>query len=92
MRIEVQRDGDYVWLEITANAYLHHMVRNIVGTLLDGAERGGSGRRHGAQVLAGGDRRLAGATAPAAGLYLWRVEYPADLRHPERSSGAIWLD
>jgi len=34
-RIEVRRAGDYVWLEITANAYLHHMVRNIVGTLLD---------------------------------------------------------
>ena len=29
------RDGDCVWLEITANAYLHHMVRNIVGTLID---------------------------------------------------------
>ena len=33
-RIEVRRQGDYVWLEIAANAYLHHMVRNIVGTLL----------------------------------------------------------
>jgi tRNA pseudouridine38-40 synthase len=33
-RIEVERVGDTVWLEIEANAYLHHMVRNIVGTLL----------------------------------------------------------
>ncbi len=33
--IEVRREGDFVWLQITANAYLHHMVRNIVGTLLE---------------------------------------------------------
>ena len=31
----VRREGDYLWLEIAANAYLHHMVRNIVGTLLE---------------------------------------------------------
>ncbi len=47
--IEVRRDGDYLWLEITANAYLHHMVRNIVGTLLDVQQRPGSACRHGAQ-------------------------------------------
>ena len=34
-RILVARAGDTVWLEIEANAYLHHMVRNIVGTLID---------------------------------------------------------
>jgi len=73
--IEVRRDGDYLRLEITANAYLHHMVRNIVGTLLEVQSHTNP---HGAmlEVLAGGDRRFAGATAPAAGLYLWRVEYP----------------
>ena len=58
------------------------MVRNIVGTLLDaqreadpiGAMAARSGRAR--------DRRCAGATAPAAGLYLWRVEYPRGLWHP----------
>jgi tRNA pseudouridine38-40 synthase len=74
-RIEVRRAGDYVWLEITANAYLHHMVRNIVGTLLD-VQREAQPAAAMARVLEQGDRRLAGATAPAAGLYLWRVEYP----------------
>ena len=74
-RIEVRRAGDYVWLEITANAYLHHMVRNIVGTLLD-VQREAEPAAAMARVLKLGDRRLAGATAPAAGLYLWRVEYP----------------
>jgi tRNA pseudouridine38-40 synthase len=74
-RIEVRRDGEWVWVEITANAYLHHMVRNIVGTLVDVQEEAdpeGSTRR----ILESRDRRLAGPTAPASGLYLWRVEYP----------------
>jgi tRNA pseudouridine38-40 synthase len=75
-RIEVMRKGDYLWLEIAANAYLHHMVRNIVGTLL-AAQRESDPAAAVAGVLAGADRRFAGATAPAAGLYLWRVEYPA---------------
>ena len=46
MRIEVIRDGDYVWLQITANAYLHHMVRNIVGTLIDVQRESDPARRH----------------------------------------------
>lgn len=74
--IEVTREGDYVWLQIAANAYLHHMVRNIVGTLLDVQRESDPGAAM-AQVLEGAERRYAGATAPAAGLYLWRVEYPA---------------
>jgi tRNA pseudouridine38-40 synthase len=74
-RIEVRRRGDYVWLEIAANAYLHHMVRNIVGTLI-AAQREADPAAAMGQVLAGGNRRFAGATAPAAGLCLWRVEYP----------------
>ena len=74
--IEVRRDGDYLWLEFAANAYLHHMVRNIVGTLLvvQGATDPVDAM---ARVLASGDRRFAGATAPAAGLYLCQVDYPA---------------
>jgi tRNA pseudouridine38-40 synthase len=74
--IQVSREGDYLWLEIVANAYLHHMVRNIVGTLID-AQREAAPLEAIRKILEGGDRRYAGATAPAAGLYLWRVEYPA---------------
>jgi tRNA pseudouridine38-40 synthase len=73
--IQVIREGDYLWLEIVANAYLHHMVRNIVGTLLE-VQREAAPREAMRKVLEGADRRYAGATAPAAGLYLWRVEYP----------------
>jgi tRNA pseudouridine38-40 synthase len=73
--IDVSREGDYIWLQITANAYLHHMVRNIVGTLLD-VQRESNPAEAMTQVLTRADRRYAGATAPAAGLYLWRVDYP----------------
>ncbi len=79
--IEVTRAGDLVSLQITANAYLHHMVRNIVGTLLDVQGESNPGAAM-AQVMASADRLYAGATAPAAGLYLWRVEYPRDFGIP----------
>jgi tRNA pseudouridine38-40 synthase len=74
-RISIEREGDSVWLEIAANAYLHHMVRNIVGTLVEmqqSPDPAAAMRR----ILESRERRLAGMTAPAAGLYLWRVEYP----------------
>lgn len=72
--LRVQRDGDYLWIVVTANAYLHHMVRNIVGTLLavqSDADPAAAMR----VILASKQRRHAGATAPAEGLYLWHVEY-----------------
>jgi tRNA pseudouridine38-40 synthase len=75
-RIDVRRTADLVLLEIEANAYLHHMVRNIVGTLIelqDQPDAPAAMRR----ILLDGERAQAGMTAPAAGLYLWRVDYPA---------------
>jgi tRNA pseudouridine38-40 synthase len=74
-RISVVTDRDSLCIEISANAYLHHMVRNIVGTLLEvqSARDPQGAMKH---ILESRDRRLAGATAPAAGLYLCRVEYP----------------
>jgi tRNA pseudouridine38-40 synthase len=66
---------------VRANAFLLHMVRNIVGTLLEV----GRGRREpawSASVLAARDRRCAGMTAPAQGLYLTAVEYPTEFALP----------
>jgi tRNA pseudouridine38-40 synthase len=60
---------------MSADAFLHHMVRNVAGSLVEV----GLGRRPArwvAEALAGRDRRLAGPTAPADGLYLLRVLYP----------------
>jgi tRNA pseudouridine38-40 synthase len=87
-RIEVRRQGNYLWLEIAANAYLHHMVRNIVGTLLD-VQRDADPASAMTRVLAGGERRFAGATAPAVGLYLWQVDYPPHYGIPAPDQGLL---
>ncbi len=75
-RIAVTRHGDWVTLEVTANAFLQHMVRNIAGTL---AEIGLGERpvEWAAEVLAGRDRTAGGVAAPPHGLTLVAVEYPA---------------
>lgn len=67
-------DEDHLVFSIEANGFLRHMVRNIVGTLVDV----GKGRLTPADfsdILAGKDRRRAGMTAPAHGLYLLAVHY-----------------
>jgi tRNA pseudouridine38-40 synthase len=64
--------------EIEANRFLHHMVRFLVATMVDAA----SGRRPPGSVeelLTAADNRGVSAPAPAHGLFLDRVEYPADL-------------
>jgi tRNA pseudouridine38-40 synthase len=71
------RDGDLLGFEITANAFLRHMVRGIVGTLI----LVGRGRLDSAQfseIIEAADRRGAGSNAPAHGLILTGVEYPPE--------------
>lgn len=80
--IAVKRKADYVILDIKANAFLHHMVRNIMGTLMV-IGRGEQPVEWIQQVLQGKDRKKAGMTAPAAGLYLINVEYPAEHGLPD---------
>jgi tRNA pseudouridine38-40 synthase len=84
MQVAVQRSGDFVVVEVTANAFLHHMVRNIVGMLIH-VGRGEAPPVRTAELLAARDRRLAPATAAAAGLYLWRVHYPPVFGLPDDS-------
>jgi len=83
-RLQVRRVGDFVLLEVTANAFLHHMVRNIAGLLMH-IGHGEADPGFAAEVLAGRDRRRAPATAPAGGLYLWRVQYPPVFGLPDDS-------
>jgi tRNA pseudouridine38-40 synthase len=73
--LTVRRQGDGVVLEVEANAFLHHMVRNIAGVLM--AVGFGDRRVEWArEILERRDRTQAGATAPAEGLYLLAVRYP----------------
>lgn len=74
--VGVQRHGDLVVIDIAADGFLLHMVRNIVGTLLP-IGRGEARPDWLREVLVGRDRRLAGMTAEPQGLYLTGVEYPA---------------
>ena len=67
LSVDVRRDGEYVTLEIEANGFLHHMVRNIVGSLLL-VGRGERAVEWMAELLAGCDRQVAGPTGPASGL------------------------
>jgi len=81
--IQVWREDDRVILEVRANAFLHHMVRNIAGVLIEigAGEREVSWTR---EVLEHRDRTRGGVTAPAAGLYFLGPRYPERFAVPER--------
>lgn len=83
--MRVVREGEWISIDVTANAFLYHMVRNLVGTLLVVGE-GAAEVTWPARVLAGGDRRQAGPTAPAAGLTLTGVDYPQRFGLPPGSA------
>lgn len=73
-RAEAWQEGDEILLEFAANGFLYHMVRNLAGSLLEV----GAGRREPSwvsEILASGNRSMAGITAPPQGLYLMHVKY-----------------
>jgi tRNA pseudouridine38-40 synthase len=81
-RLIVSRLGERVMIDISANAFLHHMVRNIVGVLITiGA--GEKPPEWAYTVLEAQDRRVGGVTAPAAGLYFGGVDYPPPYQFPK---------
>ena len=74
LSLDVSRHHDLVIIDITANAFLHHMVRNIAGVLINV----GAGKKSidwVSEVLQAKDRRLGAETAPPYGLYLVDVMY-----------------
>lgn len=79
--IAISAESSFVYIDIQANAFLHHMVRNIAGSLL----KVGTGEQPVtwmAELLALKDRTRAGPTAPAQGLYLVAVQYPPEYDLP----------
>jgi tRNA pseudouridine38-40 synthase len=80
-RLNVVRSGDIIVFTLQANAFLHHMVRNIIGTLL----QVGIGKKSVEwvqEVLQQRDRSLAAPTFSADGLYLAKVSYPEHFQIP----------
>lgn len=89
--VSVTRRGHFVMIQITANAFLHHMVRNIAGSLIEIGykNRPTSWIR---ELLDAKDRTLSGATALPNGLYLAGVSYSPSLEIPSEPTGPLWFD
>ena len=88
--LSVYRKDDFVILEIEANAFLLHMVRNIAGVLMEVGEGGKSADWVG-ELLALRDRKLGGLTALPDGLYLIKVSYPSEFGLPSMPQGPQFL-
>jgi tRNA pseudouridine38-40 synthase len=83
-RVDVRRQGELLTFVVVGDGFLYKMVRGLVGTLVQvGLGKIVPGQM--ARILAGQDRRVAGMTAPAHGLVLWKVRYPP--RQPKRGKG-----
>jgi tRNA pseudouridine38-40 synthase len=80
-QLDVSRRGDTVIINIEANAFLHHMVRNIAGVLME-IGMGKAPVEWSQQVLDARDRTLGGVTAAPDGLYLMNVTYPEKFNIP----------
>jgi tRNA pseudouridine38-40 synthase len=89
--LQVTRKGDYVFIDICANAFLHHMVRNIAGALIE-VGKGWKPVQWMTQILAEQDRTKAAATAPASGLYFVRANYPKSFEMPKPTPAFWYLD
>jgi len=79
--LRITRHREHIRIDVIANAFLHHMVRNIVGVLI----AVGVGKQEpewANRILATRDRTQGGVTAPAEGLYFMGVEYPEHFRIP----------
>ncbi|MCR3755828.1 MAG: tRNA pseudouridine(38-40) synthase [Sodalis sp. Psp] len=88
--LRVIRQEQYLIVDIKANAFVHHMVRNIVGSLME-VGCGNQPESWIADLLVLRNRTWAGVTAPAAGLYLVEVDYPSCFSLPVPSMGPLFL-
>lgn len=89
--IKIVRLNDHIIVEIIANAFLHHMVRNMIGVLLK-IGRGVEPPQWANMVLQKQDRKAAGVTAPPMGLYLVEVQYPEAFSLPKMPLGPWFLN
>jgi tRNA pseudouridine38-40 synthase len=73
--LTLRMEGDFIIFRFEGNAFLRHMVRNMVGTLVE-VGRSKIGPADIMRILESGDRKCAGPTAPPQGLFLERINYP----------------
>jgi len=88
--VKVTRHNDFVVIDIKANAFVHHMVRNIAGSLI-AIGRGDQEVEWMGKLLASKDRTLAAETAKPNGLYLIEVDYPEQFNLPKANPGPLFL-
>jgi tRNA pseudouridine38-40 synthase len=84
------RRGDLIVLEVQANAFLHHMVRNMVGVLM-AIGAGDKPASWVAEVLAAKNRSAGGVTSRPFGLYLVSVDFPLEFGLPQMLPGPLFL-
>lgn len=89
--IKIKRLNDHIIVEFIADAFLHHMVRNMMGVLFK-VGRGDEPPRWAHTVLENQDRKTAGVTAPPMGLYLVEVQYPERFSLPKIELGPWFLN
>ena len=83
--INIEQKREFVYFDIKANGFLHHMVRNIAGVLASiGCDE--KSIFWAQEILESKDRRQGGVTAPANGLYLTKVNYPDVFKIPETTT------
>ena len=87
---QVTRQGKYIIVDIKANAFLHHMVRNVVGSLfrVGQAQEVPSWMQ---TILLEKNRCVAGVTAPPEGLYFVDVDYPTQFNIPKQPLGPLFF-
>ncbi len=88
--LHIARRGELLVIEVKANAFLHHMVRNIVGVLM-AVGAGEAAPEWMAQILAARDRSAGGVTARPFGLYLVAVDYPEVFGLPHVEPGPLFI-
>lgn len=86
---DIQRYNNFIFIDFHANSFLHHMVRNIVGSLIE-VGKGKKNDKWLYNLLKKKNRNLAGATAPAKGLYLIKVFYPKYFKLPINTSNEFF--
>ncbi len=88
--LKVSRQGQFLIIDIKANGFLHHMVRNIVGSLIKVGE-GSAAPESVQEILAYLDRAKAPTMAKAGGLYLVEVDYPEQFAIPRPTIGPLFI-